>query len=176
MKPYNKIEKKLVSIMSKQYMKACNERDHLIQESLTIDEYETIIEKTINAYNYNGHNFNPAYLPVILSMALKEQEFQNIQDIAWNKLTNIRPDHVTENSILKENLNICLNYLKVKLKSSSVDNLRMKDWDFGYDTGYESAIEDLEDKIKLMTETDKEIEQKIAELAEKAEGGYIRLE
>ena len=186
---YDRISTKLVGIMSKHYVAATKKKEQIMKEALSIEEYEEIIEKTINNYNYNGHNFNPAYLPVIIAMALKEQEFQTIQDAAWNSLSDERPTKQNENAILKENLDLVYNFLKNGYDTRDISENsedKMGEWGKGYDEGFSGALLILKMKINQMTEEEPTtttscstgetaIEEKMKELAEKAERGILNL-
>jgi hypothetical protein len=39
----------------------------------SLQKFQSIINETINEYNYKGNNFKTIYLPVILAMALEKQ-------------------------------------------------------------------------------------------------------
>ena len=152
---YDSIENRLAKILAKKIQNSILDIDHIKNETDLIDEYKDIIRSTINKYNYNGKNFNPAYLPVILAMALKEQEFKIVQDASWNNISKKRPTQKNENEILAENLNLVLNYIKNEYKDLTKHEKEsgeiLDSWDVGFNIGFETAISDLTEKIKEMT-------------------------
>jgi hypothetical protein len=71
-------------------MEAAEVYNNNIKTVASFEKFRTIIDETIEEYNYNGKNFKTKYLPVILAMALEKQEklsnLKKLISVDFNKL------------------------------------------------------------------------------------------
>jgi uncharacterized coiled-coil DUF342 family protein len=90
----------------------------------SFDNFRTIIDETIEEYNYKGKNFKTKYLPVILAMALKKQEFKDYS-FFLNELKTLNKN-INALELVEKNVGMSKNPNKLKeiLKRNGFGNIR----------------------------------------------------